>query len=60
MVGWLLYELAAHGTTQPAVIAWGYGPDGETNVPPGLTNVAAISGGGIHSLALTGLGGGGS
>jgi hypothetical protein len=33
-------------------VAWGNNADGETNVPPALANVAAIAGGGYHSLAL--------
>ena len=40
--------LRADGT----VAAWGYNGSGQTNVPPGLTNVVAIAGGDIHSLAL--------
>lgn len=34
------------------VVAWGYNPQGETNVPPGLANVVAVAAGGEHSLAL--------
>ena len=30
----------------------GYNDFGQTNVPPGLSNVVAIAGGGYHSLAL--------
>jgi len=33
------------------VVAWGYNGSGETNVPPGLSNVVAIAAGGQHSLA---------
>ena len=40
--------LLANGT----VVAWGYSPQGETTVPPGLSNVVAIAAGGQHSLAL--------
>jgi len=40
--------LRANGTVE----AWGYSPDGETNVPAGLSNVVAIAAGGQHSLAL--------
>ncbi len=43
----------ADAASQPnAVVAWGYNADGETNVPPALANVAAIAGGGYHSLVL--------
>jgi alpha-tubulin suppressor-like RCC1 family protein len=34
------------------IVAWGYNAYGQTNVPPGLSNVMAIAGGGEHSLAL--------
>jgi alpha-tubulin suppressor-like RCC1 family protein len=34
------------------VVAWGSNSMGQTNVPPGLTNVAAVAAGGSHSLAL--------
>lgn len=36
------------------VIAWGDNSQGQTNVPPGLTNAIAIAGGLSHSLALKG------
>jgi len=43
----------ADAASQPnAVVAWGNNTDGETNVPPALANVAAIAGGGYHSLVL--------
>ena len=43
----------ADAASQPnAVVAWGNNADGETNVPPALADVAAIAGGGFHSLAL--------
>ncbi len=35
------------------VVAWGYGTNQETNVPPNLTNVVAIAAGRYHSLALS-------
>jgi len=38
--------------TPSGVIAWGYDGDGEIDVPAGLTNGVAISGGYNHSLAL--------
>ena len=49
----LLLGLAIAGTplvtfATDQVVAWGYNPA----VPPGLTNVAAVAGGGAHSLAL--------
>jgi len=34
------------------VVAWGYGFDGETNVPANLTNAVAVAGGAEDSLAL--------
>src|SRR2546423_12183843 len=34
------------------VAAWGSNSYGQTNVPPGLTNVVSIAGGAYHSLAL--------
>jgi len=34
------------------VIAWGDNSLGQTNVPPGLTNVIAVSGSGLHNLGL--------
>jgi hypothetical protein len=34
------------------VVAWGYNYDGQTNVPPGLSNVVAIAAGSTHNLAL--------
>ena len=34
------------------VVAWGDNAGGQTNVPPGLTNVVAIAAGGGHNLAL--------
>ena len=49
----LLGTFSAEAGSQPgAVVAWGRNDYGETNVPPGLTNVVAIAGGGYHSLAL--------
>jgi phage-related tail fiber protein len=40
--------LKADGT----VLVWGNNIDGETNVPPGLSNVVAIAAGAYHCLAL--------
>src|SRR5439155_2195795 len=34
------------------VAAWGGNASGQTNVPPGLSNVVAMAAGGTHSLAL--------
>jgi len=34
------------------VAAWGNNGNGQTNVPPGLSNVVAVAGGEYHSLAL--------
>lgn len=36
--------------------AWGNNSDGQCNVPAGLTDVVAVAGGGLHSLALRGNG----
>ena len=38
------------------VVAWGLNTTGQTNVPPGLTNVIAISAGQTFSMALIGSG----
>jgi alpha-tubulin suppressor-like RCC1 family protein len=48
--GGFYYSLAlrADGT----VVTWGAGEYGETNVPPGLSDVLTIAAGGFHSLAL--------
>src|SRR4051812_16538607 len=37
-----------------SVVAWGNNAEGETNIPPALTNfvAAAIAGGEFHSLAM--------
>ncbi len=34
------------------VVAWGYDFEGDTRVPPGLTNVIAVAAGASHSLVL--------
>ena len=49
MVFFIANRLACAGNY---VVAWGDNTDGETNVPPGLTNVLAIAAGDEHSLAL--------
>lgn len=36
------------------IIAWGNNFEGETNVPPGLSNIAAVATGSQHCLALRG------
>src|SRR5690349_8544524 len=38
------------------VFSWGSNINGETNVPPGLTNVLSLAGGSYHYLALRGVG----
>ena len=35
-----------------SVVAWGNNSYGQTNVPPGLTNVVAVAGGEYHTVAL--------
>src|SRR6267378_4234113 len=42
--------LSCAGGTQ--VVAWGDNSQGQTNVPPGLSNVIAIAAGTAHSVAL--------
>src|SRR5436190_1375046 len=37
---------------QPRIFAWGDNSTGQTNVPPGLTNLVAIAAGYYHGLAL--------
>jgi alpha-tubulin suppressor-like RCC1 family protein len=41
-------------TANRKVVAWGRESEGQTTVPPGLTNVTAISAGRFYSLALVG------
>lgn len=50
MGGALVTAAPLHAGSQ--VLAWGANNDGQCNVPPGLTNVTALAGGGVHSLAL--------
>ncbi|HEV8540865.1 MAG TPA: hypothetical protein VGR78_00605, partial [Verrucomicrobiae bacterium] len=51
-------EFAAVETLNPlpaggaSIYSWGDNSHGQTNVPAGLTGVAAVSGGGFHTLAL--------
>jgi|GEM_PF-474798 len=40
------------GPPPPQVVAWGYNAFGQTNVPPDLTDVVAVSAGSFHGLAL--------
>ena len=44
------YSLALR--SDKTVMAWGYGGNGNLNIPAGLSNVVAISAGNSHSLAL--------
>ena len=44
--------VATVSVTPSIVIGWGYGGYGQTNHPPGLTNVIAVAGGTLHSVAL--------
>src|SRR5690349_5204598 len=37
----------------PKLVAWGDNQFGQTNVPPGLSNVVSVAAGGYHNLALT-------
>jgi alpha-tubulin suppressor-like RCC1 family protein len=46
-----LWALCARAQTAQ-VVAWGDNSYGQTDVPPGLTNVVAVAAGGGHSLAL--------
>lgn len=53
LIGIALLGCATHGRAQQGtVIAWGDNRIGQTAVPPGLSNVIAISAGEWHSLAL--------
>jgi alpha-tubulin suppressor-like RCC1 family protein len=38
------------------VIGWGFNGQGQTSIPPGLTNVVAVTAGEYHSMALTSYG----
>ena len=42
--------------TNGYVVAWGFGGNGQTNVPASVTNAIAIAGGFNHALALLGNG----
>ena len=44
--------LAEAGSPPGTAVAWGLDEFGQTDVPPGLSNVVVISGGGYHSLAV--------
>jgi uncharacterized repeat protein (TIGR02543 family) len=44
--------LSEAGSPPGAVVAWGWNGYGQTDVPPGMTNVVAVVAGGYHSLAL--------
>src|SRR5262245_17278220 len=44
--------LATHAAAQVAVFGWGKNSNGQIFPPPNLTNIAAISAGDYHSLAL--------
>jgi parallel beta-helix repeat protein len=50
--GTILSSNANLTLTLSQVLAWGANSYGQTNVPPGLTNVAGIAGGWHHSVAL--------
>src|SRR5207253_2167889 len=49
MTGSVCFGVSSHGAN---VVAWGNNIYGQITVPPGLTNVMAIAGGGYHSTAL--------
>jgi len=51
MIGAGVYHSLAL-TTNGTVFAWGDNTYGQTNLPPGLADVTAISAGGYHNLAL--------
>ena len=42
----------AHAVSPGTVVAWGYGGNGQTSVPDGLSDVVAIDAGYYHNLAL--------
>jgi predicted secreted protein len=39
-------------TSASTVVAWGWNTYGQTNVPPGLTDVTAVAAGGYHTVVL--------
>src|SRR5262245_43478577 len=41
-----------HAAAQPVISAWGGNATGQTTIPPGLTNVVAVSAGAYGSAAL--------
>jgi len=45
-------SLAEAGSPAGTVAAWGSNEFGQANVPPGLSNVVAVAGGGNHTLAI--------
>src|SRR5512140_3243110 len=49
-----LLLLGIHASAATSVVVWGDGSAGQTNVPPDLTNVVAISAGHTQCLALRG------
>ena len=50
----LAAPLSCSAATANTVLAWGRHDEGQCAVPPGLTNVVAISAGDAHSLVLKG------
>jgi alpha-tubulin suppressor-like RCC1 family protein len=48
----LIVSVPAAATASPEIIGWGDNTYGQTNVPVGLSNIIALSGGYSHSLAL--------
>src|ERR1700674_4952175 len=50
--GVLFLTCAPNKCSAGRVFAWGSNTNGETNVPPGLTNVVSLAGGSYHCLAL--------
>src|ERR1019366_6645862 len=49
----LIFHLAVEpGHAAGTVVAWGNNASSQSTVPAGLTNITAVAGGSLHSLAL--------
>src|SRR6185295_13052307 len=48
----VLAASSANAAAALTIIAWGDNPFGQTTIPPGLSDVTAISAGGTHTVAL--------
>src|SRR5258706_16329486 len=52
VVWFTLPTTTTNATSTGTVVAWGDNTYGQTTVPPGLTGVTALAGGGGHTVAL--------